>query len=95
MPQNLLNRLLVSAALVLFGLAIAIYVRQTMSAINPPLNGWFAAVLWLAGGTMAGAGLFAPFRMTSAGIVVGFVVQLIALLAMFLYGLQGLGGLSG
>jgi hypothetical protein len=43
--------------------------------------GWFALLLWLAGGPAVGAGIFHIFKRAPLGAAVGLVIQL-ALLAM-------------
>jgi hypothetical protein len=93
MQQSFANRLLASAASIAVGAAIVVYIFEVMSQVNAPLNGWFAALLWIVGGMMIGGGAFAPFKMTSAGIAAGFVIQIVSLATIVARGFQSLGGL--
>ncbi len=84
-----IGRLIASATSIVVGVVIILCVLDARFA---DLVGF---TLWLVGGIAVGAGLFAPFRLTIYGAFLGFVVQVILLIAIFVNVVHGLGGLRG
>jgi hypothetical protein len=75
-------RLLASVALIAVGVGVVVwwwgYALRPLPENAPRPSQWFRVMLftmWLAGGAMIGAGLLAPFRLATAGIVVGLFIQ--------------------
>ncbi len=82
--QFSLKRLFASTALVAGGLAIVVSLSTYQYDVRPSLRDIITALLWLCGGMMIGAGLLLPFRRTTLGLVLGFVVQFLLLAVAFL-----------
>jgi hypothetical protein len=80
-PRFSLKRFLVSITLVAIGIGILMWVLSPKDSIEVFALGM---PMWLVGGVMIGAGVFAPFRLTLWGAVLGFLVQLVIFLLFFL-----------
>jgi hypothetical protein len=83
-----LKRLFVSSILISIGIAcVAASLRYERSLDDGSL-----ILLWVCGGTVLGAGVLCPFRLTIFGAVIGFLIQA-AIVAAIIHGLSALNGL--
>jgi|SRR3954453_8916086 integral membrane sensor domain MASE1 len=80
-----LGRLLVSAALIVGGIAILVCLDQFVDGVAVPL--------WFVSGMIIGAGVFAPFKLTPYGILVGLIVQIASFVLLLVRGFQAMGGI--
>jgi hypothetical protein len=78
MKQFSLLRLFASVAMIAVGLAALFAVLRTHD-----LEQWVAIPLWISGGALVGAGLFAPFHKTMLGAIVGLSIQIVLLAMLY------------
>jgi hypothetical protein len=81
-----LRRLLASLTLSGIGLAIIGSLATREYDLTPSITDIVAAIAWLGGGMIFGAGLLLPFKRAALGSALGFVVQLLILESAYLIG---------
>jgi hypothetical protein len=81
-----LRRLFASLTLAAIGLAIIGSLATREYDLTPSLADTSAALAWLCGGMILGAGVLLPFRRPFMGMVLGFAVQFLILGSAYLVG---------
>jgi hypothetical protein len=83
MPRFSLKDLLIGTALLSAGVVSIVGIWRLPTDIS--LEAWGEAIAWLwyGGGALIGAALFTPFKRPWSGVLVGLVVQLGILIAIF------------
>ena len=84
--QFSLRRLFASLTLAGMGLAIIGGLATRQYDLTPSIADIPAALAWLGGGMMLGAGLLLPFNRPALGAVLGFAVQFLILGSAYLIG---------